>query len=87
MGLKDIKVITRVKIKLSTTFKIIDDIELISFYLGLKININCKKKTIKLSQLIYIEKILTKYHLDKAIIINTSIKRVTLKPNLFTKTI
>lgn len=53
MGLRDIGVITKVKIELMAMFEIVN-IGLISFYLSLKVDRNHEKKTIKLSQLIYI---------------------------------
>lgn len=59
--------------------------ESISFYLGLKVERNCQKRIIKLSQLLYIQMIFTKYHLDKANSINTPIKEIILRPNLSTK--
>lgn len=46
-----------------------------------------RKKTIKLSQPIYIEKILIKYYLNKANIINTLMKKVMLGSNLSTEVI
>lgn len=57
----------------------------ISFYLGLKVDRNREKKTIKFSQPAYIQKVLTKYHLDKANTTNTPMKEVTLGPNLSTE--
>lgn len=54
------------------------DIRPIRFYLGLKIEQNHQKKTIKLSQYAYIKKILAKFHLDKAYLVNKSIKDQTL---------
>lgn len=53
IGLKNTRVIARVKIKLMVMFEIMN-IEPISLYLGFKIDKNCEKKTIKLFQLIYI---------------------------------
>lgn len=46
-----------IKGKLAKTFDIVD-IEPLVFYVSLKITYNCKQKTIKLSQLGYIEKLL-----------------------------
>lgn len=57
----------------------------ISFYQGLKVDRDREKKTIKLSQPAYIQKILTKYHLDKANTTNTPTKEVALGSNLSTK--
>lgn len=54
----------------------------ISFYLGLKIERNCKQKTIKLSQPAYINKIIQKFYLNQANLINIYMnKRNTLLPN------
>lgn len=63
------------------------DIETISFYPGLKIEKDCQKKTIKLLQPAYIQKIFTKYYLDKANPINIPMKEIILEPNFFTKAI
>lgn len=84
IGPKNIDVIARVKIELPTAFDMID-IELISFYLGLKVEKFCQKKIIKLSQPVYIQKIFIKYHLDKANLTNILMKEIALKPNFFTK--
>lgn len=86
MGPKSIRVIARVKTELAATSEMVD-MGPISFYLGLKIERNRENRTIKLSQLAYIQKVLTKYHLDKANPTNTSIKETALElgPNLFTK--
>lgn len=48
IGLKNIKSIARVKIELIAIFEIVNT-RLINFYLGLKVDKNDKKKTIKLS--------------------------------------
>lgn len=63
MGIKESNHIKKIKQKLVTTFKIVD-IEPISFYVGLKIERNQAKKILKLLQSAYIDKILTKYHLN-----------------------
>lgn len=81
IGPKRTESIERVKRKLAVVFEIVD-IEPISFCLDLKVEQNWEKKTIKLSQPIYIQKILAKYHLDKANSTNTSIKEATLQFNL-----
>lgn len=52
------------------------DIGPISFYLGLKVDRNREKRTIKLSQLAYIQKVLTKYYFNKTNPTNTLIKEV-----------
>lgn len=49
----------------------------ISFYLGLKVEKNCQKKTLKLSQLAYIDKIITKYYLNLAKSCNIPMKEAT----------
>lgn len=54
------------------------DIGPISFYLGLKVERNRDNQTIKLSQPAYIDKILIKFHLDKANTINTPMKEISL---------
>lgn len=53
----------------------------ISFYLGLKVSQHREKKTLKLFQLAYIDKILTKFHLDQAKRTNTPMKKGSLSPN------
>lgn len=64
------------------TFDIVD-IGPMSFYLDLKIHEwNQKKRTIKLSQPIYIYIVLAKYYFDKANLINMPIKEAILGPNL-----
>ena len=67
----------RVKAKLTAAFSMAD-MGLISFYLGLKVEQNQAKQTIKLLQLAYIDKIFAKFHLDKAYIVNTLIKETAL---------
>lgn len=86
MGPKITKVIAKVKTKLAAIFKIVD-IGPISFYLDLKIKRNQENRAIKLFQPAYIQKVLTKYHLDKANPTNTPIKEIALRlePNLSTK--
>lgn len=56
------RIINLVKEKLTAVFEIID-MELISF--GLKVSQNHERKTIKLSQLVYINKILVKFQLSQ----------------------
>lgn len=53
----------------------------ISFYLGLKVERDRAKRTLKLSQPAYIDKILAKYHLDQAKPCNTPMKEATLLPS------
>lgn len=84
MGPKSTGVIARVKMELTAAFEMAD-MEPISFYLGLKVDKNREKRRIKLSQPAYIQKVLTKYHLDKANTTNTPMKKVALGPNLSPK--
>lgn len=78
MGAKNSRVISRVKKKLTTTFEMVD-MGLISFYIGLKVSKNREKKMIKLSQPIYINKILTKFHLSQGNTSNTPKKKTLLE--------
>lgn len=80
MGVKDFRMIRQIKQKLVAVFKIVD-IGLISFYFGLKVNQNYEKKTLKLFQLAYINKILIKFYFNQVIISNTLIKKVLLTTN------
>lgn len=73
MTLKESGIIWQVKVELVSTFSIID-MGPISFYFILKIEQDCKKKNIKLSQPTYIDKVFIRFHLDKAYFINTQIK-------------
>lgn len=73
MALKDSGIIARVKSELATTFSMID-MGLISFYLGLKVQRDRGKQTIKLSQPAYINKVLSRFHLDKAYAVTTPMK-------------
>ncbi len=73
--------IEKVKRELAAAFEMVD-MSPISFYLGLKVERNREKKTIKLSQPTYIQELLAKYHLDKANSTNTSIKEASLESNL-----
>lgn len=84
MGPKNTGVITRVKTALTAAFEMVD-MGPISFYLGLKVDKDRQKRTIKLSQPAYIQKVLTKYHLDKANPTNTPMKEIALGPNLSTE--
>ncbi len=73
MGNKGSSFIERVKLELATAFKIAD-MGSISFYLGLKVERNQAKKTLKLLQPAYIDKILVKYYFNQAIPYNTLMK-------------
>ena len=70
-------IIQQVKAKLTATFSMVD-MGPMSFYLGLKVKRNRDNRTIKLSQPVYIDKVLNKFHLDKANTINTPMKETTL---------
>lgn len=85
MGPERSKTIEKVKKKLATAFEIVD-MGPISFYLGLKVEQNREIKIIKLFQPAYIQKVLAKYHLNKANSTNTLMKEVILEPN-FSETI
>lgn len=50
----------------------------ISFYLGLKVKRDQEKRTIKLSQPADIDRILEKFHLDKANLVNAAMKEEAL---------
>lgn len=80
MGVKGLEYIKRVKLELAATFEIAD-MGPISFYLGLKVKKNQAKKTLKLLQPAYIDKILAKYYLDQAKPCNTSMKERISLPN------
>ena len=80
MGVKGSEVIEQVKRELAAAFDMID-MGPISFYFGLKVEKDCIKKILKLSQPAYIDKILTKYHLDQAKLCNVSIKEGILLSN------
>lgn len=78
IGVKKSGHIKKVNQELLVAFAMVD-MGLISFYLRLKVKKNQAKKTLKLLQLAYINKILTKYHLDQVKpcdkIENTAIKQ------------
>ncbi len=77
MAPKGSRMIERVKAELASVFSMAD-IGPISFYLGLKVERDREKKTIKLSQPVYIDKVLGKFHLDKAHPVNTPMKKSAL---------
>ncbi len=68
--------IERVKTELIFAFSMVE-MGLISFYLGLKVEQNRQEKTIKLSQPACIDKVLSKFYLDKAYSVNTLMKDAT----------
>lgn len=57
------------------------DMGLISFYLGLKVEKDHQKSTLKLSQLAYINMIYAKYHLNLAKPCNIPMEKATFFPN------
>ena len=65
--------ISRVKAELVAAFSMVD-MGPISFYLGLKVQRDRKNHTIKLSQPAYIDKVLSKFHLNKAHAVATPMK-------------
>lgn len=77
MAPKESGIIQRVKAELIVAFSMVD-MGSISFYLGLKVERNREERTIKLSQPAYIDKVLNKFHLDKANTVNTPMKETTL---------
>ena len=77
MAPKGSGMIERVKAELASAFSMVD-MGPISFYLGLKVERDREKKTIKLSQPAYIDKVLAKFHLDKAHPVNTPMKENAL---------
>ena len=71
------RVIQKVKDGLTAIFLMVD-MGPISFYLDLKVERDQEKRTIKLFQLAYIDKVLEKYHLDKPNAVNTPMKETEL---------
>lgn len=65
MGAKESGTIERIKRKLTAVSSMVD-MRSISFYLGLKVERDHKRKFIKLSQPAYINKILQKFYLNQA---------------------
>ena len=80
MGTKESGHIKRVKAKLTTAFEIVD-MGPISFYLGLKVERDQQKRSLKLFEPTYIEKILEKYYLYLAKPCNIPMKEEILLPN------
>lgn len=60
----------------ATPFPIVD-MGLISFYLGRKVEQNQAKRMIKLSQMVYIDKVLSKFYFDQAHTLNIPIEETT----------
>lgn len=77
MAPKENGITQRVKAELTTAF-LMADMGFISFYLGLKVERDQVKQTIKFSQPIYIDKVLAKFHFDKTHAINTLMKKTAL---------
>ncbi len=77
IALKGSGIIQQVKAQLTLAFSMVD-MGPISFYLGLKVERNRDNQTIKLSQPVYIDKVLNNFHLDKTNTINTLMKETTL---------
>ncbi len=80
MGAKNFGIIARVKQELTAAFEMAD-MGPISFYLGLKVSRDREKKTIKLSQPAYIDKILAKFYLSQVNTSNTPMKETPLEPS------
>ncbi len=79
IGVKESGHKEKIKRKLAAKFEIVD-MGPISFYLGLKVERDHPNKTLKLSQLAYIDKIFSKYHLNLAKPCNTlMIKAIILQ--------
>lgn len=77
MAPKGSGIIQRVKAELAAAFSMVD-MGPISFYLGLKVERNRQERTIKLSHPAYIDKVLSRFHLDKAHAVTTPIKESAL---------
>ena len=77
IGIKESGFIARVKAELAAAFSIVD-MGPISFYLGLKVTQDREKKTIKLSQPAFIDKVLKKFHLSGANTANSPMKKSAL---------
>ena len=80
MGVKESGHITRVKRELAAAFKMVD-MRPINFYLGLKVERDRQKKTLKLFQPAYNDEILSKYNFDLAKSCNTPMKKSIFLPN------
>lgn len=77
MAFKTSSIIIQIKSELAAAFSIVD-IGLISFYLELKIECNQGKQTIKLLQPAYIDKIFSKFYINKANAIIILIQKHTI---------
>ncbi len=76
-ALKESGITQRVQVKLIAAFSIAD-MGPISFYLGLKVEQDQAKQTIKLLQPGYIDKIVVKFYLDKTYVVNTPMNKTAL---------
>lgn len=74
VALKESGIIKRIKLEFTSALLMID-IGLVSFYLGLKVQCDRENQNIKLSQPIYIDKVLSKFQLDKTHTIITSMNK------------
>ena len=77
MASKGSGITQQVKTELISAFSMVD-MGLISFYLGLKVERDREKHTIKLSQPAYIDKVLSKFHLNKAYTAITPMKKSSI---------
>lgn len=80
MAPKGTGLVTRVKDELKTAFSMVD-MGPISYYLGLKVERNREKRTLKLSQPTYIDKIVHRFGLGTAKPCNTPMREDYLVPN------
>lgn len=77
---EDIKIMApkeQVKAELASAFSLAD-MGPISFDLGLTVERDREKRTVKLSQPAYIDKVLARFHLNKAHSVNTPMKETAL---------
>ena len=82
MALKESGMIEQVKSELTSAFSMVD-MGPVSFYLGLKVQRDRENRKIKLLQPAYINKVLSKFHFDKAYTVNTPMKEsVILKQKI-----
>lgn len=86
IGVKKLGYSKKIKKELAAAFKIVN-MGSISFYLDLKIKRDRQNKILKLSQPIFIAKILAKYHLNQTKSYNIPIKKIILLSNKGLKSI
>lgn len=77
MTSKNGRIIRQVQLELTFAFFMIE-IGSISFYLGLKVQRDSENKLIKLSQPVYINKVLNNFNFDKTYTINIIMKKTAL---------